>query len=264
MLSLAMILVGTGLIIGELVHVIGGWLGHIIVAFFAACAAGLLLVAPYFRRIPNVQLRPRRVLAVGAHPDDLELACGATLAKLVDEGHIVQTVVLCAGAEGGHAEVRAIEAQRGSRYLRAAHTNVHDFEDTMLALSSREMVRVLERAIGDFQPDIILTHSAHDQHQDHEAVHHATMRAARRSPSILCYESPSVTRDFCPDFFIDVSEYVDVKVRAVELHRDQRGKPYMAGSQLRAMASFRGRQARTGAAEGFEVARLSGSSLGAI
>lgn len=264
MISLAGILVGAGLIIGELVHVAGGAIGHIIIAFFAALAVALILVAPYFRRTPSVLLRPRRVLAVGAHPDDLELACGATLAKMVDEGHVVQTVVLCSGAEGGHAEVRAIEAQRGSRYLRAAHTHVHDFQDTMLALSSREMVRVIEQAISEFQPDIILTHSSHDQHQDHEAVHHATMRAARRSPSILCYESPSVTRDFCPDFFVDVSEYVDVKVRAVELHRDQRGKPYMDGGQLRAMASFRGRQARTGAAEGFEIARLSASSLGQI
>lgn len=263
-LIVALTAIGGALAGGGTIRIVAPRLGGTVI--LVACVSGviLLLIAPYFRRTPGVLLRPRRILAVGAHPDDLELACGATLAKLADEGHIVETVVLSAGGGGGHALVRAAEAQHSSHYLRAAVSRLFNFEDTILAASARDMVRVLEAAIEEFRPDIILTHSSHDQHQDHEAVHRATMRAARHSPSILCYESPSATRDFSPDLFVDVSDYVDIKLRSVELHRDQRGKPYMDGAQLRATARFRGRQARTGAAEGFEVVRLSASSLGEI
>jgi LmbE family N-acetylglucosaminyl deacetylase len=117
-------------------------------------------------------------------------------------------------------------------------------------------------AINLFQPDIILTHSAHDQHQDHHAVHLATMRAGRRSPTILCFESPSATSEFKPSFFVDISDYVEAKVGAVRRHKDQAGKPYMGADLLRSAARFRGGQARTEHAEGFEVIRALSSGLG--
>lgn len=231
-----------------------------------AVTTGLLalvgIAAPYLRRTPAVTLRGRRILAIGAHPDDLELACGATLAKLIDEGHEVRTVVMSYGASGGDGAVRSIEAQNGSRYLRVAHTTVHDFEDTALERYELLMVAAIEQAIAEFRPDVVLTHSHHDQHQDHDAVYAATLRAARRCSSILCYESPSATRDFSPDFFVDVTSHIDVKVHAIELHRDQRLKPYMTGSRTRATAAFRGSQARVPFAEGFEVVRLEGSNVG--
>ncbi|MFP1602845.1 PIG-L deacetylase family protein [Microbacterium sp. 2216-1] len=239
---------------------------HDIAGLFACCATLLLVsvlfIAPYLRRTVSVTLRPRRILAIGAHPDDLELACGATLAKLVDQGHEVHTVVMSHGASGGDEHTRALEARNGSLYLRATTVNVLDFEDTALREHEQGMIAAIERTIRDVRPDVVLTHSAHDQHQDHHAVHQATMRAARQCPSILCYESPSVTRSFSPEFFVDVSTHVDVKVRAIELHRDQRNKPYMTGARARATAAFRGGQARVGFAEGFEVVRLEASAIG--
>lgn len=222
----------------------------------------LAIAAPYLRRAPAVTLRGRRILAIGAHPDDLELACGATLAKLIDQGHEVRAVVMSHGSSGGNGPVRAVEARNGSRYLRVEQTTVHDFEDTALERYELLMVRAIEKAIAEFQPDVVLTHSPNDQHQDHSAVYSATLRAARRCSSILCYESPSATRDFSPGFFVDVTSHIDIKVRAIEQHRDQRLKPYMSASRARATAVFRGSQARVAFAEGFEVTRLEGSSVG--
>jgi len=236
--------------------------GEFVVALAALVLLLAVLAGPYLRRRALPTLRPRRILAVGAHPDDLELACGATLAKLVDEGHEVHTMVMSRGRVGGDHEARGVEARVASRYLGAADTAVLDFEDTALRSHERQMVSAIEKAIAGFRPDVILTHSANDQHQDHEAVHLATLRAARRCPSILCFESPSVTRAFSPGFFVDVSEYVDVKTYAIGLHRDQRGKPYMGGRRAQSAAAFRGDQARLRFAEGFEVVRLSGSSIG--
>ncbi len=220
------------------------------------------LLSPALLRRPAATLRPRRVLAIGAHPDDLELACGATLAKLVDAGGEVWTLVMSRGASGGDARKRIKEARRGSSYLGVVETSVLDFRDTELDLQEGEMVKVIERTITEFRPDIILTHSANDYHQDHAAVHRATMRAARREPTILCYESPSTTPAFSPVFFVDVAQYIDVKTHAIQVHDDQRDKPYMGADRAHGVATFRGGQARASLAEGFEVVRMGAASVG--
>lgn len=215
------------------------------------------------RRIPaTTVVERRRVLAVGAHPDDLELACGATLAKLVDTGHEVRGLVMSSGEVGGNESLRPAEAQRGASFLGLTGLRVHDFPDTKLDTVSNDMVRAIEAAIREFEPDVIFTHSAHDQHQDHYAVHQATLRAARAHHSILCFESPSVTREFNPSVFVDIDGYVDVKVEAVLSHRNQAGKPYMTPGRVRGLAAFRGAQAKNVNAEGFEPVRLLGSAIG--
>lgn len=221
-------------------------------------ATGVLLLRRPERPVP----RPRRILAIGAHPDDLELACGGALAKFVDAGHEVHALVMSRGAVGGAETVRLTEAQRGAAFLGARTVTVHDFPDTALAQAEQGLVGAIEAAVDHVDPDVILTHSAHDQHQDHAAVHAATLRAARQRTTILCYESPSVTRAFNPSVFIDIADHLDVKVQAVRLHRNQAGKPYMSAQRLRGLATFRGAQAKREYAEAYEPVRLLGSAVG--
>lgn len=204
---------------------------------------------------------PRRVLVISAHPDDLELACGGTVAKLVDGGAQVRALVMSRGSEGGRADVRENEARAGATFLGLASLAVHHFTDTNLAAHAKDMVQVIEQELLSFVPHLILTHSAHDQHQDHEAVHRAVLRAARKFPSILCFESPSVTRDFNPSVFVDISDHIDVKVKAVRIHMGQMSKPYMSDQRVRGIAAFRGSQAKTQFAEGFEPVRVLSSLL---
>ncbi len=226
--------------------------------------SGLILALIYNRLVIERASRPRRILAIGAHPDDLELACGATLAKLADAGHRIQAVVLTSGERGGNGDTRPLEAQRGAQVLGCSAVFVYNFADTRLREQANEILNVIETRIHAFNPDIIFTHSTNDQHQDHQAVYEATLRAARNHSTILCYESPSVTRDFNPTFFVDIGDYVDVKIESVRQHRDQRRKPYMSAERLRGMALFRGGQAKTRYAEGFEAVRSLASSLGDI
>ncbi|PRY67848.1 LmbE family N-acetylglucosaminyl deacetylase [Glaciihabitans tibetensis] len=222
-----------------------------------------ITVVVFALRHPTIQPpKVRRVLAIGAHPDDLELACGGSLARFADEGHEVMAIVMSHGANGGRDEVRENEARLGADTLEVASVSVQDFTDTKMATEMERMVKVIELAVELFKPDVILTHSEHDQHQDHHAVHLATLRAGRRSSTILCYESPSATRDFAPNYFVDVAPYMDAKVAAVKRHKDQAGKPYMGAKVLRGAAVFRGSQARTEQAEGFEVVRALSSGLG--
>lgn len=236
---------------------------HAIVLLAHLLAAGALLgLALSSRLVTRSSAAPRRVLAVGAHPDDLELACGGTLARLADRGHEVHALVLSHGGIGGRASARPDEAAAGGAFLGASDVEVHDFPDTRLRDHELELVAVIERAVQRFEPDVILTHSGNDQHQDHQAVHVATMRAARQHPAVLCYESPSATRAFSPTVFVDIEDYVEVKVAAVAAHRDQRGKPYMTPERVRSLAVYRGSQGKIMSAEAFEPVRI--GSLGGV
>ncbi|GGJ31392.1 PIG-L deacetylase family protein [Paenarthrobacter histidinolovorans] len=223
---------------------------------------GACIVVPSLRVGPGMAKQPRRILAIGAHPDDLELACGATLAKLADAGHEVRTMVMSSGSKGGNSAVRRVEAAAGSDFMGVSAVQVLDFHDTNLSGCGQEMTQAIEVFMNEFRPDVVMTHSSNDYHQDHQAVHNATMRAARRHSSILCFESPSSTRQFDPSVFVDIAGYVDVKIHAVALHRNQKGKPYMSAERVRSLAAFRGSQVKTSYAEGFEPVRLLGSAVG--
>ena len=235
-----------------------------IVALVLGLLVGNLALISRARIQAVAPARPKRVLAIGAHPDDLELACGGTLARMVDMGHDVHSVVMSRGGVGGVSDVRVLEAHEGALRLGVGALHVHDFPDTNLALTSREMTLAIERDIAMIDPDIILTHSSHDQHQDHAAVHQAVLRAARKHHSIMCFESPSVTPDFNPTVFFDVSDYIDIKQDAVLAHQDQiqGDKVYMGRERLQGMAVFRGGQVRRRRAEGFEVVRLLADEAG--
>ncbi|PWD50364.1 PIG-L family deacetylase [Serinibacter arcticus] len=230
--------------------------GEIVDAGVLVVLTGLvgLVLHHGFRAAPRRD-EPRRVLVVGAHPDDLELACGGTVASLARRGHEVKVLVMSRGTRGGDPAARREEAVAGARMLGTTDVTVHDFPDTFLADANGAMIEVIEAAITAFRPGTILTHSEHDQHQDHQAVHRAVLRAGRQAHSILCFESPSVTRSFSPSVFVDISDFVDLKIRAVQTHRDQSGKPYMTASRVKGIAAFRGAQAKVPAAEGFEPVR---------
>jgi LmbE family N-acetylglucosaminyl deacetylase len=200
---------------------------------------------------------PARVLAIGAHPDDIEIAAGGTLAKMRDAGNPIAALVLTQGEKGGNAELRQNEAKSGAVFLGLDDIQVLDCTDTRLMTDAVDVTNAIEEMIQKTKPDIIFTHSNHDIHQDHQLVYEATLRAARDTrTTILCYESPSVTQDFRPTYFVEVGDYVDIKIQAVKEHRDQRKKSYMRADLIRSKLTFRGGQAKVEYAEGFEVVRM--------
>jgi LmbE family N-acetylglucosaminyl deacetylase len=200
---------------------------------------------------------PGKVLVIGAHPDDIEIAAGASIAKLHDAGFEVHALVLSHGEQGGRAAARLTEAEIGARFLELDGVQVMDFHDTQMQGQVFEIVSVIERIIREYEPDMIFTHSKHDLHQDHQTVYESTLRAARdQRMTILCYESPSVTDEFVPVYYIDVCGYVDVKIEAIHKHWDQHKKPYMNPELVRSKLNFRGNQAKIDYAEGFEVVRM--------
>jgi LmbE family N-acetylglucosaminyl deacetylase len=218
--------------------------------------AGIIMLLISNKIVIKPSCRPQRILAIGAHPDDIEIAAGATLAKQRDSGNYVFGLILTQGTQGGDATRRLLEAKKGAEFLGLDEYKILDFHDTRMSDQSNEVLQAIETVINQIKPDMIFTHSVNDIHQDHQVVHNATLRAARRSPTILCYESPSATADFRPEYFVDVANYVDVKVEAIRGHWDQRKKPYVKPDKVRSKLAFRGEQARIDFAEGFEVIRM--------
>jgi LmbE family N-acetylglucosaminyl deacetylase len=200
---------------------------------------------------------PGKVLVIGAHPDDIEIAAGASIAKLHDAGFEVHALVLSHGDRNGNSDASLTESEIGAQFLELDKVMVMNFQDTQMQGQANEIVNAIDGIIREYEPDMIFTHSRHDLHEDHQTVYEATLRAAHdQRTTILCYESPSATDEFVPIYYIDVCGYVDVKIEAIRKHWDQRKKPYMNPDLIRSKMNFRGIQAKIDYAEGFEVVRM--------
>ncbi len=204
------------------------------------------------RRRPAI--RHRTVLAIGAHPDDVEIGCGGRLAQHVAAGDRVVILTMTQGEAAGPPVVRCQEAQAAAGRI-GAELRMVALPDTSLPAGS-ETIAAIERVVAAERPQIVYTHSSHDTHQDHRAVHEATLVAARSVPSIFCYQSPSATTAFVPTHFHDISDVLDDKLEAIGEYRSQVVKcDYLEPDLLRATARYWGRFSRKRYVEPFEVVR---------
>lgn len=196
----------------------------------------------------------RSILAIGAHPDDVELGCGASLSAHTARGDRVHILTLCGGEAGGIVSERSAEARRAATVLGAGLT-LASLADTQIS-EGAETIGVIEQCIAQVQPQLIYTHSEKDGHQDHRNAFRATLVAARQVPSLLCYQAPSATVHFIPTRFNEVSEHLAGKQSAVAAYTSQASiRPYMHPALIEATARYWGRFAGYGLCEAFEVIR---------
>jgi LmbE family N-acetylglucosaminyl deacetylase len=167
----------------------------------------------------NRQRQQLRVLAVGAHPDDVEIGCGGALAKHHANGDILQILTLSRGAAGGDVNVRAVEAHHAAELL-GASLQMGDLRDTHIT-EGTPTIGIIEDVIRELRPTHVYTHCAEDTHQDHRAVHAASLVAARGVPNLYCYQSPSSTVEFQPNRFVDITDFIKVKIQAIDSYRSQ-------------------------------------------
>ena len=194
------------------------------------------------------------ILAVGAHPDDIELGCGGTLRAAGESGKKVVAVFLTKGEQSGDAEVRVKESRDALHVLGASDVFFGDFPDTEVP-SCRKAIDFLEQFYTKYKPDIILTHTVNDTHQDHRQVGWLSISAFRNVQRMLAYETPRVTSAFSPNYFVDISDFVDSKWEALKRHSSQKTKRYLGYESMVNLASFRGSQVGLRAAEAFEVVK---------
>lgn len=201
---------------------------------------------------PSATAEPKAVLAIGAHPDDIELGCGGTLAKLTAEGVPVRALIFSRGRRGTiNDEDRAAETRGALGQIGITDIHVYDFEDTKLWLHVTELIAVIEEHVRAIRPFRAYTMFHQDRHQDHRAVHEASVIACRSVGQLLGYETPSSYPNFTPTVFQAIGERLELKVQALHSHRSQGARVYMQEEQIRSAANFRGTQVGIGPAEGF-------------
>jgi len=217
------------------------------------------------------------ILAIGCHPDDLEIGCGGTLARYTTEGHCV-TMVHVANGNMGHvmippAELRAIrmaEAQHAGKILGVSEVITLDLGDLLVDANDPGTIRQMVDLIRRVQPDLIITHPPEDYMKDHVEVSRLVFDASF-SASVPHYETPTpgVARitpliymdtvagvNFLPTEYVDISPFIETKLQALDCHesqikwmRDHDGIDFL--DFVRTTSKFRGLQCGAAYAEGF-------------
>lgn len=216
-----------------------------------------------------------RVLAIGAHPDDLEILCGGTLARFVREGHEVTMCHASVGDRGSFdrdaplVEIRAREAQRAGEIAGAAVTTLGLSDGEVLA-SDPEQRRAVIDLVRSTQPQLIITHHPGDYMADHNEISRLVFDCSFLA-SLPCFETrvqqhAAVTPlyymetlmglQFTPTEYVDISAVIDVKAEMVSAHESQ--LTWLAEhdgadilEQVTATARYRGLQCGVRYAESF-------------
>jgi len=198
--------------------------------------------------------RRQVVLAIGAHPDDVEIGASGALAAHREMGHDIAILTMCRGARGGAEHTRAGESEAAARIL-GARLYLEDLADTRIS-EGDPTIGIISRVIGEVRPTVIYTHSIHDVHQDHRNTHRAAMVAAREVGRVYCFQSPSATVDFRPTRFVSIDSHLDVKIRAIDAFSSQIAvRAYLEPDLISATARYWSRFAEGRYAEAFEVIR---------
>src|SRR5512145_207344 len=185
----------------------------------------------------------RTVLAIGAHPDDLELAIGGTLARLVRESaRVVMAVVSIPGDFARRlAEAREAAAILGCELRLLVEDGCARIDD----IKGYQLVGMLDSLVCELQPAAVLTHSASEFHRDHVAVHNACLSTQRLRLFDFFQFSPTMTRavpvSFYPRAYVDISTTIDSKMRAIEAHSSQFGARGLEAEMYRDLARLNGR-----------------------
>jgi LmbE family N-acetylglucosaminyl deacetylase len=185
-----------------------------------------------------------RVLAFGAHPDDLEVGAGGLLARLADEGARVTLAIVCVPSK---PEQRVEEARAAAAVIDGELFVVYEDKPCRVEdIPMHELVRRFDQIVGDVRPDLVITHSANDLHWDHSLVNRATVSALRRTPcDLLAYlSSPEMNAQArsMGNTFADITGYVDDKIAAIACHKSQLKNLDLESSrdQARAMGRISG------------------------
>ena len=223
----------------------------------------------------------RNILVLAAHPDDEVLGCGGAIARYISEGDFVHVAFISDGVfsrEGDEdKQAEELKSRRDSALsallvLGVNSVSFSDFPDNRLdTVATIEVAKVIENLITTHEPQIVFTHHSGDVNVDHRMVHDATVVACRAQPNhcvraILCYEVASSTewqlpgknQDFCPNYYVDISLFLDQKIRSLgEYEFEMRAWPHPRSlKSIQHLAHWRGSSVGVDAAEAFMVGRI--------
>ncbi len=209
-----------------------------------------------------------KIMAIGAHLDDIEIACGGTLAKAIESGHQVKVLIMSKSGytskEGKIQRSNEVAVEEGMNALHALgiqDVEILDFPTKDIPFCS-DVVNSIDLSMSAFCPDIVFTHHPFDTHQAHEGVSKATIAAARRKNTVFFYEpiTPSGRSyvAFKPTLYVDIESTLEKKIRSLKCHTSEYNKfgaeDWIEG--VRCRCGFRGYEIGKKFAEAFEILRL--------
>ncbi len=197
----------------------------------------------------------RRILCLGAHCDDIEIGCGGTILRLIQENPKLEFHWVVFSS----TPVRKREARTAaSAFLKNAGSSrvvIQDFRDSYFPYEGKAIKEFVASIQKSFEPDLIFTHTRNDLHQDHRLICELTWNAFRNH-LILEYEIPKYDGDLgSPNFFVGLDEALcKAKIRHIlAAFRSQAGKQWFTEDTFRALLRIRGIESNSGGkhAEGF-------------
>jgi N-acetylglucosamine malate deacetylase 1 len=207
--------------------------------------------------------KKQSVIAFGAHPDDLEIGMGGTLAKLARLGYDVNLVIatLPNFVKTDIKEQRRIEATMSAKTLGCKSPQFLDLSPDEITIG-RKFVTMIDEIINKHKPEAVFTQWIGDSHQDHQALTRAVIAASRDSNNLFMYETTipgGLTENaFRPQLYIDITETLEVKSNALDCFHSQKnnrcGNLWIDAVVGR--CSYRGYQMNVKYAEAFEVVKV--------
>lgn len=159
-----------------------------------------------------------KILAIGAHPDDLEIGCFGTLSKLKKSNNEISILIMTKGEKKDLNGIRSEESIKSASML-GANIHIADFKDCYISYD-HATISFIEEVINKIKPDLIFVHAEEDSHQDHRNTCLATISAARKKYNILCYESVT-TLNFEQNIFVDITKEMELKLACLNCHKSQ-------------------------------------------
>lgn len=163
-----------------------------------------------------------KVLAIGAHFDDVELGCGGTLLRHKKAGDDINVMVVTNSAYKSptkgcsRSSVQAKkEGQMSAKYLNA--NLICCDKKPIVLIPTEKLVLEIENIVNKIKPDCVYTHQPNDSHADHATVGYVSMRACRKCDKVLLYRSNWYIMDNTQDdnYYVNISDYMDEKIKLI-------------------------------------------------
>jgi N-acetylglucosamine malate deacetylase 1 len=229
-----------------------------------------------------VKYNKKNILIIAAHPDDEVLGCGGSIAKWVNKGHNIFSLIMAEGATSRDNErdqnsrrkdLKHLKkyAEQAGKLLGVKSVTLLDFPDNRMdSIDLLDVIKPIEKIIEKIKPSTILTHSSFDLNIDHQIIHKAVVTACRPIVNnsvkrILAFEVPSSTEwqspldgnFFFPNWFENISDTLDLKIKALQIYKSEmRDWPHPRSIKaVEHLAHWRGATVGYDAAESFMLVR---------
>jgi LmbE family N-acetylglucosaminyl deacetylase len=203
-----------------------------------------------------------RILVIGAHTDDVEMMCGGTISKFIDDKCELYYSTFSFADKSlpkGFSEGTTLnEVHQATAVLNISilNLNLYDYEVRVFPTYRQEILEDLIKLRKIINPDLVITHNSNDTHQDHKVISDETYRAFKQSASIWGYESFKNDRMFNNDLYVKLNQtHMDKKMEAVLKYKSQIIK-YDNSDATVGLAKYRGGQINCEYAECFQVLRV--------